>query len=185
MNSIFFSIFTTNSLWLFLILITVLWPLWIAFGQWILYYDDSDDEIRVRIDLGYIIEPAFIVVSLYIGIIFQCIVPRTKSAILPTLKSMSSYYLLFYFVLLFFCLPGSTTVNVCSTEKLWTNTIYENIPLKMLFYGNFNFSFSMPVSFYQRLVIVQDGFWHWHLSYHIVIALLLDVKQPFKIQVKT
>lgn len=95
------------------ILITVLWPLWIAFGQWMLYSDDdSDDGIRFKIDFGYIVEPVFFTASLYLGIILQCLCPRSKSPILPTLKSMSSYYLLFYFVLLFFCLPGSTTVNV-------------------------------------------------------------------------
>lgn len=94
------------------ILITVLWPLWIAFGQWMLYNDESGEEIRFRIDFSYISDPAFFITSLYAGIILQCICPRSKSPILPALKSMSSYYLLFYFVLLFFCLPGSTTVNV-------------------------------------------------------------------------
>lgn len=110
----FFSSFFVEMAYDFFsfLLITVLWPLWIAFGQWMLYNDESGEEIRFRIDFGYIIDPAFFIASLYAGIILQCICPRSKSPILPALKSMSSYYLLFYFVLLFFCLPGSTTVNV-------------------------------------------------------------------------
>lgn len=110
-----YDFFPSSLSW---ILITVLWPLWIAFGQWMLYNDESGEEIRFRIDFSYIIDPAFFITSLYAGIILQCICPRSKSPILPALKSMSSYYLLFYFVLLFFCLPGSTTVNVSWIEKL-------------------------------------------------------------------
>lgn len=144
-------------------LITVLWPLWIAFGQWMLYNDESGKEIRFRIDFGYIIDPAFFIVSLYVGIILQCVFPRSKSPILPLLKSMSSYYLLFYFVLLFFCLPGSTTVNVSWIEKL-LNIKIDAVRICFTFYSwQFSmeisiFSFSMLASFYRLSDIVLDGF---------------------------
>lgn len=94
------------------IIIAVFWPLWIAFGQWMLYDNDSDDEFQVSIDHGYLIAPAFIIVSLSFGIIIQYVFPQCKIGILPLLKPISSYYLLFYFVLLLFCLSGSGATKI-------------------------------------------------------------------------
>lgn len=98
----------------------VIWPIWITIGKWMLMSDDLTDEIDMKFGFDYSVRPLFISVSLFIGIFIQSILPRTKSHATQTLKTLSNYYLLFYFAISLFCMAGSTTLRVSHCDVVVT-----------------------------------------------------------------
>lgn len=83
-----------------------------------LTHNEPNDEIEMKLSFEYTVRPLFIGVSLFIGIFLQSIFPRTRAHVVQTLKTISHYYLLFYFAISLFCLPGSTKLNVSFMEMI-------------------------------------------------------------------